>query len=102
MAGLFFLPAAGASDGFGSKIKMLRGETLERASPRSGLERVMRHMAFDRTIYEEMQRKKLPRKRGAGRTRPCSPRSLGRGLYGRGPKRPYMEVRLENHLTVKA
>ena len=66
MAGLFFLPAAGASDGFGSKIKMLRGETLERASPRSGLERVMRHMAFDRTIYEEMQRKKLPRKGARG------------------------------------
>ena len=48
---------------------MLRGETLERASPRSGLERVMRYMAFDRTICERDTKEEMPAERGEGRAR---------------------------------
>ena len=65
MAGLFFPLAAGAGDGFGAIIKMLRGETLSCASPRSGLERVMRYMAFDRTICERDGKEESPAKKGA-------------------------------------
>lgn len=67
---------------------MLRGETLSCASPRSGLERVMRYMAFDRTICERDGKEESPAKKGRGENQTMFSPLIGKGAVRARTKTP--------------